>query len=155
MNKVRPQLSDIRSLYVEAENSSSKAATGLNLIERVSEKNVVTLAYKGAFEALQAKFSWNAYYQFSQVNKAMKFLERAVEQDPENAEVRYLRFSVNYFLPSFLQKTEALQNDKEKLLALFPFEKEVSFVQEQIIRFLNERVKLKPEEKARIQVPNS
>jgi len=143
MNKIRPELADIRTLYAEAENDASKAATGLRLTGRISDKSAVTLAYKGAFEALQAKFSWNAVYQFNQVNKAMKLLDRAVELDSENPEIRYLRYSVNFFLPVFLQKNASLEADKMLLLEKFPYAECSPEIREQITRFLSERVNLK------------
>ena len=120
MPLIRPTLDDIRQLYVAAENDADKAEKGLRLVQKLEEKNATSQAYKGAFEALQAKFSWNKFYQFAQVNKAMKLLNRAADREPENAEIRYLRFSVNYFLPSFLQDGKALKEDRIFLFSEFP-----------------------------------
>ncbi len=142
MNKIRPTITEVRALYIAAENDAATAEKGLQWAKRLSEKNAVQQAYEAGFEALQAKFSWNAFYQFSQVKRAMALFGRAIEREPNNVEVRYLRFSVNYFLPLLMQEKAMLAEDKAFLLKAFPFTDQAPEVRKQIEKFMTEKANL-------------
>ena len=51
------------------------------------------------------------------VQNAAKTFEQAVGLDPQNPEIRFLRFSVESNLPAFLGLSKHVDEDKERLLS--------------------------------------
>ncbi|MCS6833999.1 MAG: hypothetical protein NZ521_10530, partial [Flammeovirgaceae bacterium] len=78
-------------------------------------KTTMQIAYEAAFEAFMAKKAWNPYDKLAHVDMSKRIFKQIVEKDPENIEYRFLRLSMNHHLPSFLQETRWLEEDKAKL----------------------------------------
>jgi hypothetical protein len=87
-----------------------------NLSASSSIGNPVVLAYKGAAEALMAKHVFNPYSKISYLNQSKKTFEKAVAADSRNVEIRFLRFSVQHYVPGFLGYSSNLDDDKEVIL---------------------------------------
>jgi len=49
----------------------------------------------------------------------MKTFEKAVAKSPENIEIRYLRFVIQYHVPSFMGYSKNLDEDKAVILKNF------------------------------------
>lgn len=90
------------SLYLEL--SSKKAPSPL------------IIAYTGTLEALKAKHSWNPYQKVSYVARSQKTLQKAVNADPANLEIRFMRFSVQHFTPAFLGYSKELNEDRRMII---------------------------------------
>ncbi len=100
-------LTQIRKLFYEAVESEDKLEELENLFNRkFSEKAFVyrplLLAYTGAIEALKAKHAFNPFSKFSHVVSSLDILEKAVDRDLHNLEIRFIRFSILHNLPGIL-----------------------------------------------------
>ncbi|GHA54473.1 hypothetical protein [Pontibacter akesuensis] len=71
------------------------------------------LAYKAASEAVMAKYVWNPYSKLKQVKSAAAIFEKAVEKDADNPEIRFLRFTVEYYVPRYLNLSPNIEKDKK------------------------------------------
>ncbi len=100
-------LNQIRKLFYEAVESEEK----LEELENFFNKNFtdkafiyhpILLAYTGAIDALKAKHAFNPFTKFSRVLSSLNTLERAVNREPNNLEIRFIRFSILHNLPGFL-----------------------------------------------------
>ena len=80
-----------------------------------NDRDALVLAYKGASEAIRARDA-SMFNKLTYVQDAVKTFEQAVGLDPQNPEIRFLRFSVESNLPAFLGLSKHVDEDKEMLL---------------------------------------
>jgi hypothetical protein len=100
-------VNQIRKLFYEAVESEEKLEELENLFSKnFLEKDLIyhptLLAYTGAIDALKAKHAFNPFTKFSRVLSSLNTLERAVNREPNNLEIRFIRFSILHNLPGFL-----------------------------------------------------
>ena len=100
----------IRALYLSAHSTESNCNNfGEKLASIEDSKSTLINGYQGCFYFIKCKFINNPIEKFSYFNKGKELLEAAIKQDPESAELRFLRFSIQKNIPSFL-----LYNNLEK-----------------------------------------
>ena len=85
------------------------------LLADYKDRDALVLAYKGASEAIRARDA-SMFNKLTYVQDAAKTFEQAVSIDPQNPEIRFLRFSVESNLPAFLGLSKHVDEDKELLL---------------------------------------
>lgn len=104
----------LRKIFAIASEDANKAkALNAYFEKKVNISNSTELAYKGATVALMAKFSANPYTKLKYVNKALDIVNAAVKREPDNFEIRYLRFSIERNLPAFLNISKNIEADLE------------------------------------------
>lgn len=115
----------LRKVFAIASEDVNKAKA-LHLYFEKKEKisGATELAYKGATIALMAKFSSGLHNKLNYVNKGIEIISLAVKKEPENFEIRYLRFSVERNLPAILNLSKNIENDLE-LIYLYLIKKTV------------------------------
>ncbi|MEN7548494.1 hypothetical protein AAG747_11275 [Rapidithrix thailandica] len=112
-------LDELRLLYLEAFQQEEKAGKMLHFFKSKTRKSPVEEAYHGAFYALSALHKKMPVKRLSLVKKAKKHLKKAVKSAPEQIEIRFLRFSLNHYLPDLFKNEKMLQEDQAQLLKLF------------------------------------
>jgi hypothetical protein len=111
-------LLEIRKMYYEASGSSRVANELQRRLENISvENNPVLFGYKGMSKLMVCYHSYNPYTKLSYFVKGKEMLEKAISAQPGNAELVYLRFSVQTNAPVFLSYYSNIKDDKEVLLA--------------------------------------
>ena len=109
-------LDEIRHQFFEGWEGACGAKSLADKLESVeTESDPVIMAYRGAAESTLANcefFPWNKLKQF---NRGKEQLERAVKLDPDNYEIRFIRFTVQSNIPSFLNY-DNLKEDKKIIL---------------------------------------
>jgi hypothetical protein len=100
-------INQIRKLFYEAVESEEKLEELENFFSKnFNEKALIyhpaLLAYTGAIDALKAKHAFNPFTKFSRVLSSLNTLVRAVNREPNNLEIRFIRFSILHNLPGFL-----------------------------------------------------
>lgn len=112
------ELRKVRDLYYQASLSSS--ATD-ELREKLKDQKLandpVLYGYKGMSLLLQANHSSNPYKKIRYFSKGKDILEEAINYAPENAELRFLRFSVQTNAPGFLSYQSEIEQDKQILIS--------------------------------------
>jgi hypothetical protein len=110
-------ISQVRKLY-GAGVADAGAAKELMKIVSGSELPIY-LAYKGGAEALMAKHANNPYAKLEYLSRSMQTLTKAIAADPDNPEIRFIRFSVQYYAPRFLGFSRNLDEDAAMMIKRF------------------------------------
>jgi hypothetical protein len=111
-------LPDIRKDYYNAINNEKAAEKlYLNLKARNSSEPII-LAYLGSAQAIRARHSFNPYNKVTYLKSGLKTLETAVKSSPQDLEIRFLRFSLEHYIPSFLGYSKHLETDRAKIIEL-------------------------------------
>lgn len=108
-------LSTLRSLYNEASIDKTKAKKLLEIAEKNSSISFVYFGYKGAAKIILAKHAFNPYTKWNLFNEGKDILESAIASDPNSLELKYLRFTIQMNVPSFLGYKNNINSDKEFL----------------------------------------
>lgn len=111
-----PDLSVIRALYLKAAEQESAGKRLLKMTENFVVQNPVLFAYKGAGHMMMAKHVIDPFSKLYHFNKGKKIFNAAIIEDPDNPELRFLRFSVQAEAPGFLGYKENIEEDKEILM---------------------------------------
>jgi hypothetical protein len=102
----------IRNLFYQAtEESESADLLNAMLIEPLTSSNITLQGYKGMSFMLLSKYSYNPYKKLYYFKKGSSILDKAIEEDKENIELRYLRYTVQCEAPIFLNYRSALSAD--------------------------------------------
>ncbi|RYE27740.1 MAG: hypothetical protein EOP42_18805 [Sphingobacteriaceae bacterium] len=109
-------ISRIRKDMLRAINSSKVTDSLYNNLQTINKKPALVVAYFGALEALKAKNSWNPYNKIKYLNLSGKTVQQAVNSNPEDMEIRFVRFSIQSNLPHFLGLAKDLDADKNQIL---------------------------------------
>ncbi len=111
-------LNKIRLDYIDAINNSKKADLFYKQLLKIPSPEPVIQAYLGSAAAVRAKHAWNPVNKLNYLNEGFRIIDKAVKRDPDHLEVRFLRFSLAHYLPSFLGKGGNLTIDKTKIIDL-------------------------------------
>lgn len=106
---------NLRRHYEQAAADKTAGEKFYKLLAEYKDRDGLVLAYKGASEAIRARDA-SMFNKLTYVQDAAKTFEQAVSIDPQNPEIRFLRFSVESNLPPFLGLSKHVEEDKEMLL---------------------------------------
>jgi len=60
------------------------------------------MGYKGALFMMKASYAWMPTEKLHYFNQGKDVLEQAIKKEPENAELRFIRYSLQQSIPTFL-----------------------------------------------------
>ncbi|WP_151087461.1 hypothetical protein [Hymenobacter baengnokdamensis] len=109
------QPATLRRHYELAAADKQAGESFYNLLRDYQGQDALVLGYKGAAEAIKARDA-SMLNKLTYVQQAAKSFEQAVTLNPSNAEIRFLRFSVESNLPPFLGMSKHVEEDKTFLL---------------------------------------
>lgn len=109
MNEVRTNF----NLAVQDKNICKKM---MEKLEQYNEKSSVYLAYLGGYQTIWANHVFNPLSKLATFKKGKNNIELAISKEPENVEIRYIRFSVQKNAPSFLGYKNNLKEDRDFLV---------------------------------------
>jgi len=113
LNAKDDNLIKIRQLYYKASANRADAETFFKVIHATSIIDPsLTSAYKGMSYMIKANFDFNPYYKLSYFVKGKDLLDGAIDGDPKNIELRFLRFCVQTNAPGFLGYGGKITEDK-------------------------------------------
>jgi len=107
------QLIKVRKSFHEAVLDAQRINDFKILSDTLSDQIPVFQAYKAVSHALTAQISWNPLEKLTHILKFQNLINQAVSTDPTNLEIRFLRFSVEYYVPSWLSLEKHLMEDKD------------------------------------------
>ena len=94
-------------------------------ISDTKSTEVISIGYKGAVIAMRAKYSANPFKKYSYCKDGLNILTKAINQAPEDLELRYLRMIIESNIPSFLGMNCNLHEDKNMIIARIEQEKDL------------------------------
>ncbi|MNK46755.1 hypothetical protein D3C87_655450 [compost metagenome] len=106
----------LKANMVKAIESSKLTDSLFKSLDKLSNKTALITGYTGTLEALKAKHSWNPYNKIKFVSRSLKTMKKAIEMDKEDMEIRFMRFSIEFYTPSFLGFSKDLAEDKKEIV---------------------------------------
>jgi hypothetical protein len=113
--KMPYSLSNLRRQYREAAANKEAGEKFYQHMAAYRDQDAVVLAYKAAAEAIRARDA-SMFNKLTYVQNATKQFDQAVKLDSDNAEIRFLRLSVESNLPSFLGLSQHVDEDRQFLV---------------------------------------
>ncbi|MEP5614122.1 MAG: hypothetical protein ABJP45_17855 [Cyclobacteriaceae bacterium] len=110
-------LEEVRKNFHMAVLDPEKSEEFHDFLKNTTLSTPTLKAYKAASEVMFARAVWNPFTKFSQVLKYADLMEKAIEEDAKNAEIRFLRFAIEYNLPRFLGMSKHLDEDLKLIVA--------------------------------------
>jgi hypothetical protein len=111
----------VRNLFYAAADNSTNVAAFISYMEKLNEQNKPEVkAYYGMGYLLMAKYAFNPYSKLSNFNKGKELLEAAIQADSKNAELRFLRLSVQTHAPFFLNYANKVREDEQLIRIIYP-----------------------------------
>ena len=108
---------ELRNLYQQASEDVEAGRLFYDLMRNYDGREPVVLAYKAAAEAIEAKYSSVVFSKLKHLKVSARLFEQAVRLNSSNPEIRFLRYTVEQNVPSYLNMSEHLQEDKSIIMA--------------------------------------
>lgn len=97
-----PDLKTVRALYFEFDSRKNAASELYDQLSKITNQQAIFKAYQGVALAATASNSMNPMSKWNRFSEGKKLIEQAIKQEPNNAEIRFLRLGVQTAAPSFL-----------------------------------------------------
>ncbi|PKB14985.1 hypothetical protein [Flavobacterium sp. 5] len=102
----------IRNHYQQAVSDKKLCEEMINELEKVKDTNVY-LAYLGSFQTIWANHVTNPFSKLRTFRKGKENIEKAINSDSNNIEIRLIRLSVQKNCPSFLGYSKNINEDEQ------------------------------------------
>lgn len=100
-------------------------------ISKNEKFSLYDIAYQGGVEALKSKHAFWPLKKLNHLKESMKFFSKAIESSPNNLEIRFMRFSILHYVPSFLGYSKERDDDARAIFNLL-IKKDYSLVNKEI-----------------------
>ncbi|PZU08447.1 MAG: hypothetical protein DI622_16965, partial [Chryseobacterium sp.] len=107
-------LESLRESYSKANSSNANTEEFINIAEKTSGSDAVIQGYKAAAKIMEAKITKNN--RKALVKSGAASLEAIIKSNPNNAELRVIRMSVQENIPKIVGYRGSLKDDKAFLL---------------------------------------
>ncbi len=109
-------VSNLRTTFYKAVEDEDQVDVLLEQIQIRFSENLaiyppIVLAYYGAAETLIAKHSYNPYKKWKYLKDGLEKIEKAINKSPNSLEIRFIRFSILHYIPSFLGYSKEREED--------------------------------------------
>lgn len=111
------EIENIELAMVKAVESPRVTDSLYTKLIRKKSDNALLTAYIGTLEALKAKHAWNPYNKVKYVSLSQKTMAKAVKQEPNNLQIRFMRFSIQHFTPGFLGYSTEIREDRKAIIS--------------------------------------
>ena len=107
----------LRKLYYASVSEKTQSTNFLKIMESMDvASDPLLTSYKGMAYLLMANHCSNPYSKWNNFMKGKTLLEDAVQRNPWNIEIRFMRLCVQTNVPSFLGYSKNIESDKKFLL---------------------------------------
>lgn len=133
-----PSISEVRSLYKRAATEENACYRLMDLLKPYNEdNNPLLLGYKGGVTMVLAKHIFNPIKKLTYFQQGKDLLQKAIEADENNIELRFLRYTIQTNAPAFLGYDNQIVKDKEFLWRSIE-QLEDKMLRKQIISYLTQ-----------------
>lgn len=117
-HSAEPEHREVKRLFEAAVNSKDSADRLLEMLSGIDlSSSPLFICYKGAAEMIRCRYGLNPIHKFSRFKKGRSLIEAAVKKEPDNLEIRFLRFAIQTNIPAFLNYKDHITKDKKYLLS--------------------------------------
>ena len=143
-------LEQVRNLYVLAAEQEKSCEELIKNLEPYNENNHPLYAgYKAAATMLMAKYVFSPFSKLNNFKKGKTLLEKAIDKDQKNIELRFIRYAIQLNAPSFLNYKNAINTDKVFLMDSYAHIKDHQ-LKNNIISFFKNDTSLTTQEKKQL-----
>ena len=139
----------LRAYYLRSLNSRSSLDTFNALLKAIQSRTPLEESYYGICQGMQAQYAEGMWSKLRLVNSSRGCLNKAVEQDSRDPELRFMRFTLEHYLPSFLGMSSHLNSDLTYILDHSEFVDDNADLKVKVLEFI---VKTKRCSIAQVQV---
>jgi len=112
-----PEVRVLRDLYYQAPVDEVAALRFQELMASVkADSSPLLVCYRGVSLLIEARHAFNPFTKWASFSRGKELIEQAVDRDPGNTEIRFLRFCVQTNLPCFLHYSSDTGADKKVLM---------------------------------------
>lgn len=113
-------IEQVRELYKKSSKEEISCKKLIESLQSYNENNNTSFAaYRACATMIMAKYVTGPINKLSKFNEGKNLLEKCIENDKQNVELRFLRFTVQSNAPTFLGYNSSLKLDKNFLLNKF------------------------------------
>lgn len=115
-----PELNNVRALFEKASVEEKACKKILSLLQPYDENaNPVLAGYKASATMIMAKHVVNPFSKLSYFRKGKTILEKSIQANKTNVELRFLRLAIQSNIPAFLGYKNNMSSDKSFLMQSF------------------------------------
>lgn len=140
-------IESLRNSYAKANSSNASTEAFIAMAEKASGSDPVIQGYKAAAQIMEAKITKTN--RKAMVKSGATNLETLIKSNPNNAELRVIRMSVQENIPKIVGYRGSLKEDKTYLLANYG--KQNTMLKNYIKRFAAQSKMITPEERAALK----
>lgn len=111
-----PYLDQLREEYASAAKDADLCKKNIDLLMKVKNPTTLQLAYSGAFHAIWADHLSSPLAKLNAFKKGKEQLEKALQKDKDNIEVRFLRLTIQFNSPAMLGYKNNIEQDLALIL---------------------------------------
>lgn len=115
----------LRDLYAKAASSKQANQKLVELLNNEKENQPLLIGYRGASVMIEANHVFNPITKLSRFKKGKELIEQAIQKDPNNVELKFVRLTIQTNLPSFLGYSSSIVNDKQFVIKSLATTKDV------------------------------
>lgn len=108
-------LEKVRLEFFKASANEDLRTSYFEYVMSLEPENTI-MCYQGAAHTLVAGESYNPYTKLSKFLEGKALIEKSIANEPENAELRYIRFLIQTKAPSFLNYNENIAQDYNHII---------------------------------------
>ncbi len=109
-------IDEARMNYNKAVQDKDLCRKMIDELEKSKEKSPVYLAYLGGFQTIWANHVFNPISKLQSFKEGKNKIEQAISKEPDNVEIRFIRFSVQKNAPSFLGYSNNIIDDRNFII---------------------------------------
>ncbi len=106
----------IREDYMHYATDKKKCESAIESLANVENKNSLQLGYYGALQTIWANHASNPIGKLNTFIKGKKNIEKAIAEDNDNTELRFIRLSIQTNAPYFLNYRSNIEEDKSFII---------------------------------------
>lgn len=113
-----PSKQEIRLLYRKSATNEKACKELIKLLKTYDLKDrPLFLGYEGSAVMMMANHVFNPFSKWSYFKRGKRMLQKAIKSDKKNIELRFLRFTIQKNLPSFLGYDDHIKTDKKFIIS--------------------------------------
>ena len=115
---------EIRVSFFQAATEIGQREDFFKMMESLPKTSAIVKAYYGAAQAMMAEVVFNPYTKLNHFVEGKNFIEEAIDERPEQAELRYVRYLIQLNAPDFLDYRREIPDDLKIIYAAIEQTKE-------------------------------
>lgn len=109
-------IDEARMNYNKAVQDKDLCRKMIDELEKSKKKDAIYLAYLGGFQTIWANHVFNPISKLQSFKEGKNKIEQAISKEPDNVEIRFIRFSVQKNAPSFLGYSNNIIDDRNFII---------------------------------------